>query len=799
MIYLMKSKFEFSTKAKTLESLREIVKSAKVLPQISFTVGDWLDDSEKIIFNIKKYLKYKFLVVRSSALNEDTENESKAGNYESILNVNSENNDIISSAVEEVIKSYLKGGQKRELGNEILVQPMLGDVELCGVLFTRDIQTGAPYYTINYDTSGSTDSVTSGNSNDLHIFTFFKYSKNLPSDKNLKLLIELARELESLTSHEALDIEFAITPKGLFLLQARPIAAITGKDFKNLDFELIHKIDEIKSFISSSNDYFPNLSGKKTIYGIMPDWNPAEIIGVSPKPLAFSLYRELITNEIWPVSRAEMGYKEIGYHPGITSFSGKPYVDVRMSFNTFLTNNLGEELEHKLIDFYIDKLIKNPQLHDKVEFNIIHTCAKLNFGKEEKELLENNFNLEEINVLKNSLIKLTNSIICEENFSIDFELNKLKILEEKRNKIINSNVSNLVKVSQLIYDCKIYGTLPFSKLARIGFIGSILLKSLKEENIINNSEYDLFFNSIETVAGDFLVKLNDLKNGDINKNDFINGFGHLRPGTYDITSMSYKEAFDTYIDLENFNHHHDDLEKEFVLSSEILVKIDDILLKNGFEFNSNTLCEFIKSATSAREFAKFEFTKNLSLIFELLGTEFDVSAGISREDLAFLEINDILKFTHSSSPKNFFSNLKNIIAENKVNFLITESLKLPPVIYQEKNIDYFHTLDNQPNFVSNKLISSEVIVLDSHDIKNLDLTGKIILIENADPGFDWVFSHNIGGLITKFGGTASHMSIRCAEFNLPAAIGCGASIYEYVEKSKKIEMNCSTKQIKRIV
>ena len=30
----------------------------------------------------------------------------------------------------------------------------------------------------------------------------------------------------------------------------------------------------------------------------MPDWNPAEIIGIKPKPLALSLYQELITNEI---------------------------------------------------------------------------------------------------------------------------------------------------------------------------------------------------------------------------------------------------------------------------------------------------------------------------------------------------------------------------------------------------------------------------------------------------------------------------------------------------------------------
>jgi len=31
----------------------------------------------------------------------------------------------------------------------------------------------------------------------------------------------------------------------------------------------------------------------------MPDWNPAEIIGIKPKMLALSLYKELITDNIW--------------------------------------------------------------------------------------------------------------------------------------------------------------------------------------------------------------------------------------------------------------------------------------------------------------------------------------------------------------------------------------------------------------------------------------------------------------------------------------------------------------------
>ena len=50
------------------------------------------------------------------------------------------------------------------------------------------------------------------------------------------------------------------------------------------------------------------------------------------------------------------------------------------------------------------------------------------------------------------------------------------------------------------------------------------------------------------------------------------------------------------------------------------------------------------------------------------------------------------------------------------------------------------------------------------------------MIENADPGFDWIFGSKILGLITKYGGVNSHMAIRCAELEIPVAIGCGEQV-----------------------
>ena len=81
--------------------------------------------------------------------------------YTSILDIDGKNVDDIEKAIKKVIKSY----PDKNIYNEVLVQPMLNKVILSGVIFTRGLQDGAPYYSINNDDiSGSTESITIGTS-----------------------------------------------------------------------------------------------------------------------------------------------------------------------------------------------------------------------------------------------------------------------------------------------------------------------------------------------------------------------------------------------------------------------------------------------------------------------------------------------------------------------------------------------------------------------------------------------------------------------------------------------------------
>ena len=43
----------------------------------------------------------------------------------------------------------------------------------------------------------------------------------------------------------------------------------------------------------------------------------------------------------------------------------------------------------------------------------------------------------------------------------------------------------------------------------------------------------------------------------------------------------------------------------------------------------------------------------------------------------------------------------------------------------------------------------------------------------------------------KYGGANSHMAIRCAEFSIPAAIGCGEQRFDAFMQARQLSLDCS--------
>ena len=97
------------------------------------------------------------------------------------------------------------------------------------------------------------------------------------------------------------------------------------------------------------------------------------------------------------------------------NFHGLPYIDVRLSFNSFIPSGLDEGLAGRLVDYYIERLLDEPTLHDKVEFEIVFSCYTLDLPDRLKSLQEGGFSDDECKSLSESLRRLTNKIVHHED------------------------------------------------------------------------------------------------------------------------------------------------------------------------------------------------------------------------------------------------------------------------------------------------------------------------------------------------------------------------------------------------
>ena len=129
---------------------------------------------------------------------------------------------------------------------------------------------------------------------------------------------------------------------------------------------------------------------------------------------------------------------------------------------------------------------------------------------------------------------------------------------------------------------------------------------------------------------------------------------------------------------------------------------------------------------------------------------------------------------------------------------MAQSIELPPLLVHERNFFAFLYPESHPNYIGSACVNADVIRLEAGVQPDENLAGKIVLIPQADPGWDWLFGHGIGGLVTQYGGANSHMAIRAAELALPAAIGVGEAIYLQLSEARALELNCQDRQIRVI-
>ena len=760
---------KFSTKAESLQALGPSLKSARIPPMVRLGGPEWVDDKLDCLGRIELNLEPGLLIVRSSSPLEDGAQHSNAGAFLSLLDVTKEN---LEQSIDRVFASY----NRPDAGDEVLVQPMLTNVIRSGVAFSHDPNTSSPYRVVNWVEGGDTTAVTSGKGGRVWQTAATDHTS---TPDELVPVIALLDELLVLFGNSPLDCEFAVTNEGtqeiLWLLQVRPL--ILPEEPESSDCQQ-SRLNVIHSKITVGMQPKPFLTGKRTVYGIMPDWNPAEIIGVRPKALALSLYRDLVTDSIWAYQRHNYGYRNLRGFPLMPNFFGLPYIDVRLSFNSFIPAELDEGLAGRLVDYYIDRLVAEPALHDKVEFDVVYSCYSLDLEDQLRRLKPAGFSEQECGEIADSLRRLTNRIVNSKNGLWKEDAAKIQIMNRRREELFASSNGPIERIYWLLEDAKRYGTLPFAGLARAGFVAVQMLRSLLATGVFTQNDHDAFLQSLSTISGQLLRD-----RASLDKTTFLSRYGHLRPGTYDISSPRYDEAPDLYFDWRD-RPAAPQPQVPFALTLDQRRKITELLEESRLDIDSIGLLDFMQSSIELRELAKFHFSRNLSDAMVLMA---DVGGeyGLSPNDLAYSEISAFKElYIGAADPEKV---LTVSIENGKARYAETRKLSLPPLIVSPDDVWAFEWPESSPNYITQKQVTAPVAFCSDRD----RLDGAIVAIPSADPGFDWLFALPIAGLITAWGGANSHMAIRAGELGLPAVIGAGEVLFGKWSKANTLRLDCA--------
>ena len=310
----------------------------------SFTGEGKLSDDAKQ--QIKQQLSPdKLYAVRSSALAEDAEGASWAGQFETFLDTKQE--DVIEkieechNSAKSRAKSYADDKGTTNFDIAVAVQEMLKP-EYAGVLFTKDPLSGKDLLVTEY-VAGLGEELVSGRADPKKVVLTSDEAKQAPFDT--AQLAELATKVEHLFGTPQ-DIEWVWADKRIWLVQARPITATqetrTGYYLGEPD-DLFYwgptraKPKYMSDFMAAAEQFFVNMS---------------EASGLPNPPKALALFAE--GKNVWLLNAkafAEFTEKTFGAYTKRNQLS-EDYASWQKATEE-LNRLTGSELEKKLVDAWL--------------------------------------------------------------------------------------------------------------------------------------------------------------------------------------------------------------------------------------------------------------------------------------------------------------------------------------------------------------------------------------------------------------------------------------------------------------
>jgi len=699
---------------------------------------------------------FEQVAVRSSALNEDGEFASLAGAFKTFLNIPCRTPDILDAIADvqthgqEKLKSVFNVTAPA-MG--VVVQQMIDAPDFAGVCLSQGINAEDNAYLIVNFKTGLGDGLVSGETagTQLRVLRSATYRPEIIARfPFIPQLVANIGKIQAAHDGKPVDVEFAYKNGVLHTLQARRlvVADEVGPD-------LCQTILEQAKVAQQRAD--------EVVFGDvlcdMADINPRELLGNDVKPLNISIFRHMFADRSVEAARAEMGYAPL--HTGLLrEVEGKPYVSLRTSAYSMRPGGISDTTYDKLTDIYQQQVTQNPDLQDKVEFSVFLTNAQQIPSFMQKHGIR--FTPPEQDEIRNAFVRFDGAIDSRiARYCADYDT-VLQAYRKKTGSLSNAGFSETLKILE-------EGTTLFVKTARLAFY-----KKASYDSRYGAEATTEAMTGLDTPSERLRHDLLRYAKGEKSKNDLTLEYGHLRPGQMDIFAPPYRTDIDRNLNLASYAS---------MSADEIALQAPEPPRPPQHRDEAELRLLF-----AARENVKHEFMRAYDHIADLV-LEMGATLGLSPSQLSRLSLADLIvcEQTHSLAPH---------IAIQAKETRNHPRLLLPSVLTEQTDLRCLE-IDTKTGsfFTKQKVEAMPLIVTDDnlHQMTAQQVQGRILIMDHADPGYDFLLLYKPAGLITRIGGPASHIAIRVNEIGLPACIGSGIDLSR-IDSRKTYVLDCQNGQ-----
>lgn len=726
---------------------------------------------EAVWGNIKRTFGNESLIVRKNYSSRQDVVSAGTGAFYGAKCVNSDSKEEVFDAIRKVI-----AGCSEDEDDEVVLHRQYDDLSMCGVCYTRDIYYGRPYYMVVYNYIDEMENP-GKRAKSRTKWIANNVSREFLDDDFMNLIIA-ARDLEKAIGIQEFSIEFGVNSDNKILVyQVKPMDRLIGSHILMTDREF----SDTKAFAKC------NYLDTHHIMSHYAYWNPSKMIGSEPRPLDYSLFKGILTSGIWGETIKQLGYED-AEGSLMHRVGNKPYVSIDCLFNALIPAGMDRILRDKIVNYYECMLTDNRRRHRKVDSRIVFGSYNFSTARRLKKLANYNFSEDEIATFGNSLKELTETIInnYEEVHDQDIEaITKLMITRRRVRELRPQEETNSMKlysyISELIESMRNYCSPGYTRQERCEFIAKGFCNSLVKEGYLKREDIDAFRRSLDTVSACFKKDFEDYTSDRLSWEDFDEKYGHLRISICDIRAHSYRKL---YSDLETVRQY--DLTKgdkvAKALDRDVIAKALD---ESELDVDVDKLINFINSASELADSYRFEYAKSIGLVLDIIARLGEL-IGIDTEDMSYLEIQDLNSYHSRDSYVQIIEARRNMY--HAYSYLV-----LPDVIINVGDLDVIDIDEEIPDYITDQCVSGEIAYYDEDH--NVDITGKIVLLSKVTLAYDWIFTKNIKGIITKKDTKDSRIAKRCMELNIPAALGCGEKLFNTVIMMNRVSLDCKNCRI----